>query len=370
MKGTSTLRGTGRRLEPEELPGAPACEAIVAPGNPAEFGRLLEICSEEGRRVLVWGAGTHQGYGHRVEPDVVVSLTDMARLIDWQPGDLTVVAEAGLTVAQLEAKLETRGQTAVLPEHPGSATVGGVVASGVSGFRRERYGPTRDRVLEVVLVTGDGRLIRGGGRVVKNVTGYDLPRLVVGSFGALGVITQVCLKLWPAPVASATIRVDDAEKAALAFRPLSVVDARHGCMVFVWGTEAEVDAQARAIGGERTAGLNWPRDPIGSYRWSLRVPPSQMAATIDRLPASWDYLALVGVGEIRAASPTAEGAIELRDWCERQGGALVVVAAPDQFYPTFDPWGTPPRSLSLQQRLVARFDPARILNPGRLPGGL
>ncbi|NIR39303.1 MAG: FAD-binding protein, partial [Gemmatimonadetes bacterium] len=93
------------------------------------------------------------------------------RVVDWQPDDLTVVVEAGVTVGTLESMLAERGQTALLPEWGPEATVGGVVAAGISGYRRARLGPTRDRVLEVTIVTGDGRVVRGGGRVVKNVSG-------------------------------------------------------------------------------------------------------------------------------------------------------------------------------------------------------
>ena len=123
-------------------------------------------------------------------------------------------------------QLEQRGQTAVLPEDVPGATVGGVVACGLSGWRRLRYGPTRDRVLETVSVTGDGRVIRGGARLVKNSTGYDLPRLLTGSFGSLGLIVQVCLKLWPEPEEHVTVTIDDPERAAAAYRPLAVIEDR------------------------------------------------------------------------------------------------------------------------------------------------
>ncbi|NIV25710.1 MAG: FAD-binding protein, partial [Gemmatimonadetes bacterium] len=106
-----------------------------------------------------------------------------------------------------------RGQTAVLPETPGSGTVGGAIASGASAWRRLRYGPIRDRVLETVMATGDGRVVKAGGRLVKNVTGFDIPRLATGSYGSLGVIGQVCLKLWPTGTRFAGVPADDAAAA-------------------------------------------------------------------------------------------------------------------------------------------------------------
>ena len=114
----------------------------------------------------------------------------LAGIEEWDPDDLTVTVGAGTKVADLEATLSERSQTAVLPEVPGASTVGGVISAGVSALRRARLLGTRERMLEVRLVTGDGRIVRGGGRVVKNVSGYDLPRLVVGAFGSLGVITS------------------------------------------------------------------------------------------------------------------------------------------------------------------------------------
>ena len=182
-----------------EAEGLPVADVMVAPGSIDELEQILDLASELAMTALVWGGGTHQGLGGRLDPDLVISMSRLNRLIDWQPDDFTVTVEAGMRVVDLENRLNERGQTAVLPEMSGLATIGGVMAAGVSGWRRLRFGPTRERVLEVDMVTGDGRRIRAGGRVVKNVTGFDLPRLSVGSFGALGVIAQTCLKLWPQP---------------------------------------------------------------------------------------------------------------------------------------------------------------------------
>ena len=154
------------------------------------------------------------GIGHRFDPDLILSTARLDRIIAWEPDDLTVVVEAGVTVEDLEEMLAGKGQTALLSEQPGPATVGGAVAAAISGWRRFRYGPLRDRVLEVTLVTSDGRVVTAGGRLVKNVTGYDIPRLAAGSFGSLGLIARVCLKLWPLPAACATVRVSSGRGSA------------------------------------------------------------------------------------------------------------------------------------------------------------
>ncbi|HEX5630727.1 MAG TPA: FAD-binding oxidoreductase, partial [Acidimicrobiia bacterium] len=236
------------------IPGAPSAEFSFVPTTAEECAAMLDFASEHGLVVLPWGGGTH-GFGPPTAPDIVIGTAGFAG-IDWRSDDLTAVLGTGVTVSALEAQLGERGQSAMLVEHPGAATVGGVVASGVSGWRRLRYGPTRDRVLEVVVATGDGRVVRGGGQVVKNVTGYDLSRLFTGSLGSLGVITRVCLKLWPQGSAAATVTVDDPERAAaIAVRPLAVLQTPGESLVYLAGTAAEVAAQSVALGGSARDGL-------------------------------------------------------------------------------------------------------------------
>ena len=180
--------------------GGPLTPRWVAPRSIDQAAAVMRAATDNDKRVLIWGGGTHQGHGYPIEADIVLSTHRLSEVVDWQPDDLTVVVEAGVKVADLEAMLAERGQTAVLLEATRGATVGGTIAAGVSAWRRLRYGPTRDRVLETVMATGDGRVVRAGGPLVKNVTGYDVARLVTGSYGSLGVIGQVCLKLWPTGV--------------------------------------------------------------------------------------------------------------------------------------------------------------------------
>jgi glycolate oxidase FAD binding subunit len=353
---------------PDVAAHLPFAGHVFAPTTTDAVAAVLEAASDERAPVLVWGAGTHQGIGHPVQPEVVLSTAGLRNVIDWEPEDLTVVVEAGITVGALESMLAERRQTALLPETGPDATIGGVIAAGISGYRRARFGPTRDRVLQVSLVTGDGRAVTGGGRVVKNVSGYDLPRLASGSLGSIGVVTSVCLKLWPIPEAAATVAVADATVAwRAAYRPAAVLQTADGSFAYLQGTEAEVASQARALGGETRSGFTWPDTPDGEVVVSIRVPPSRTTAAVGRLPRSGPFVAQHGVGEVVAAlEPDPEMAGALRAWTEAEGGAMVLLKAPSGF--DVDPWGSDPPGLALQRRLIAAFDPVRVLNPGRLPG--
>lgn len=353
-------------------PDTPSAPPMLVPETVEEAAALLcELPPES--RVRIIGGGTRLGIGYRFTPDTTLSTSGLNRIVAWEPDDLTVVVEAGMTVEELETTLAVKGQTALLHERPGSGTVGGALATATSGWRRYRYGPVTDRVLEITLVSSDGRVATAGGRLVKNVTGYDIPRLATGSLGALGLIARVCLKLWPLPVASATVPVESAEEAvSRAFRPLAVLETNEGASVFLGGTPEEIEGQAKTLGGSPVDGLAWPRPPAGRVRFSVRVPPAHLRSMVRRLDGRWRYVAQFGVGEMTVGADHAGHVAleELRAAAESVGGALVMLDCPDDLRQRFDPWGSPPASLAIQRRLVNLFEPGRMLNPGILPGGI
>jgi len=343
----------------------------ATPETIEEAAGLMANLPAGGDRIRIHGGGSHRGIGYPVTSDVILSTSGLDRVVAWEPDDLTVVVEAGVLVEELEEMLASKGQTALLPEQPGTGTVGGAIATAISGWRRYRYGPIRDRVLETTLVSSDGRVVTAGGRVVKNVTGYDIPRLATGSLGAMGLIARVCLKLWPAPQASATVPVESPEEALeVAYRPLAVLETREGAAVFLGGTPEEVAGQAAALGAVPTSGLNWPSHPSGAVRFSVRTPPSSLRGIVDGLDPGWTYLAQFGVGEVTVGADEVDleelGA--LRGRAESLGGALVMLEAPPSLTGAFDPWGTPPPSIEIQRRVVNLFDPGRRINRGILPG--
>jgi glycolate oxidase FAD binding subunit len=371
----TALRSTVARLfgaMAVEAEGVPAADFVFAPPTVEDAARILDFASEHRLAVQPWGGGTHQGVGGRFDPAIVLVTSALDRVVDWQPDDLTVVVEAGVRLGDLEGSLAERGQSVVASETPGDGTVGGMVAAGVSGWRRLRYGPIRERVVEVLLATGDGRVVRAGGRVVKNVTGYDIPRLVTGSLGSLGLVAVVCLKLWPVDPASATVRVEGPEAASRVHRPLAVLEEDGECVVYLAGPEGQVEAEAAILGGDAESGLRWPEPFTDEVVVSVRIPPALVSQTVQRLPDPVRHVAAHGVGEVVAGFETfdAEALERLRSWAEASGGALVVTAAPREAYDRFDPWGTAPPSLDVQRRVKAAFDPMRVMVPGRLPGGL
>ncbi|MDJ0662938.1 MAG: FAD-binding oxidoreductase [Acidimicrobiia bacterium] len=356
-------------LVSDPVAGAPDADITLAPTSAEDAASVLGFAAEHSLPVRFWGGGTHQGMGYPVVADILMSTHRMSSIVDWQVDDLTVTVQPGVLIADLEGELQQRRQTAVLQEVPGQSTVGGAVAAGLSGWRRLRYGPTRDRALEVRLATGDGRLIRGGGRLVKNVTGYDLPRLATGSFGSLGLITEMCLKLWPLPPEHAMVPVQDAERAlALAYRPLALIETNAGATLYLSGSREELEAQAERVGGDLVSGHRWPQPLVGAVEATLRVPPSAVAQLVEKLRAAGiDFQAAHGVGEIRLVGSLGELA-ELRDTVEATGGALVIGKIPKGA--DFDPWGKPPEGIDLQRRVKAAFDPRSVANPGILPGGI
>jgi len=347
-------------------------EFAVAPTSIDDAAAVIAAARDARLPTAFLGGGTHGGYGTRPEAALVVTTARLDRIVTWHPDDLTVVVEPGVRVAALEEQIAQRAQTAVFPEIPADATVGGVIAAGLSGYRRLRYGPTRDRVLQVQMATGYGAVISGGSPVVKSSTGYGIPRLATGSLGSLGLIGRVMLKLWSQPRATATVDVDDAAAAyAATYRPLAVLETTEGSFLYLAGAEEQVAAQVGEAEGVAREGLSWPSRIAEPIRLEFRVPAPLVRPAIDRARrlGATRWIAEHGVGRVEAGMDDVEPSrfVDARAWAESNGGALVVA---DGSVPGVDRWGTAPASIAIQRRIKARFDPAGVCNPGILPGGL
>ncbi len=284
-------------------------------------------------------------------------------IVAYDPAELTVTVGAGTTVTDLGATLAEAGQECVLdPRDPMRATVGGTLASGLSGHRRLRYGPLRDRVLEVRFVTADGRVVKAGGPTVKNVSGYDLARLLVGSLGTIGVMTQCILRCQPLPLDTQWgVTADDPfDVRRRCYRPSCV--AWDGTMthVLLEGDPQDVEAERRAGGLAPGAAPVWPDGPL---RGRISVVPARVRALGDALGRIRDlgWRAEVGVGTIHLAADSAPALAAARAAAHDAGGWLLREAG------ELDGFGRALPNLAIMQRLKTAFDPTAKLSPGRLP---
>src|SRR5262245_57978118 len=191
---------TGIELSPYVVEGRTP-DVAVFPGSVDEVRGIVGLAGEEGIPLIPWGGGTAAIVGTPAATmGIVLGLGRLDRFVEHEPGDLTATAQAGMTFARFQATLRLHGQWLSLdPPDAERATVGGVIAANASGPRRHLYGTARDQLIGVTVVTADGAIVRGGGKVVKNVAGYDLPKLFVGSYGTLGVIVEATVKLRPLP---------------------------------------------------------------------------------------------------------------------------------------------------------------------------
>ncbi len=236
--------------------------------------------------------------------DHVVLVHAPGGVVTYDPADLTVTVGAGMRCGELDRVLGAEGQECVLDPRDDDATVGGVLATGLSGRRRLRYGPVRDRVLEVRFVTADGRVVKGGGPTVKNVSGFDLPRLLVGSFGTIGVIVQVTLRCQPRPETSEWF-VTDADPFGVRrdlYRPSCIAWDGTRTHVLLEGVAADVEAERAAIDGSSTP-ADPPPWPDGAHRGRISVRPSAVRALAPALDAAGvRWSAEVGVGTVHVAA--------------------------------------------------------------------
>ncbi len=347
---------------------------LIHPYTKGDIVDALRDASATGRRVLVVGGRKHIDKGNPAEVDAELWTTQLDRLVSYEPAEMIAVVEAGMRYGELDGVLAEGGQEWPA-DAPPEATVGGIIAAAVSSPRRLRVGAIRDTVLEVELVTGDGRLVRGGGRTVKNVTGYDLPRLAAGSLGTLGVIVQVALKLRPRPKARRTVRASgDLDLAARLLDavplPAAVLATPGAVDVRLEGWSQELDAQmeaARTVTADVRAEDEAPfpaRRPWEDAEVVVEaaVPPSRIPRLIEAAGDAWG--ALLGVGLVSCGLVSADGPLEaLRARARELGGVAPVVRGPGGL------GGTPP-ALEIHRKLKRSFDPAGILAPGRFWGEL
>jgi glycolate oxidase FAD binding subunit len=347
----------------------------LAPTNVDDLASTLQEATAQHRPLAIVGGGTRSRRGARGADADALSLAGLDDELDHSPADLTVTVSAATPVERLVRALGEAGQ--MWPQadvRPGS-TVGGVLAAGANGRSRLRFGALRDSLLEVVLVTGDGRIVKGGARTVKAVSGYDMPRLFVGSRGTLGVMVQATLKLWPVPDARSwfTAEVGTEDGLALAdrilretFRPGAVLVSPGRVWVELAGTAADVVAPHGIAEGEAPAELR-ERGIV-----EVGVPPRRTADLVRALDREGrPYLAEMGVGRVTVGVTTADDVRTVRGLAVAGGGHAWVADGPDDLRADTDlAWGPPPPGIAIMRRMKEGFDPAGILNPGRYVDGI
>jgi glycolate oxidase FAD binding subunit len=318
------------------------------------------------RHVAPVGSRTHWEVGGP-PPDGpgVVAVTAPDGVATYDPADLTVTVGAGTRCDELADVLGEQGQECVLDPRDPAATVGGLLATGLSGHRRLRHGPLRDRVLEVRFVTAEGRLVKGGGPTVKNVSGFDLPRLLVGSFGTIGVLVQVTLRCQPRPETSmwcATYEDPLAVRRAL-HRPSTIAWDGTTTHVLLEGIAADLVEERGRIPGATTTETG-PVWPAGPHRGRISVRPAALPALADALDASGvRWSAEVGVGTVHVGSDCEDGLVRARTAAHAAGGWMLR----EEGAPSLDGFGVPMPAAAVMARVRTAFDPTGKCSPGRLP---
>lgn len=377
-----------------------------SPADLEAAAALLKECAASGDVVRFVGGGTKLGWGSPTrDHSVELSTAGLRQIVAHNAGDLTAIVEAGVTLSDLQAALAEEGQMLAVdpPDETGDSTVGGIVATGDSGPLRHRYGGIRDLVVGATFVLADGTVAKSGGTVIKNVAGYDLAKLFCGSFGTLGLIGVVALRLHPRPRATTTVRAesDDARKLQSVAVALAQLPLEADCLDVSWisGTgevlarfsgAACVERAAAAGDALRELGVDatveeddegvWARqrhsqrvrDGAAVRISGLTTELARVLTEADRLGARVVSRAGLGISFMALGGEDSElvGAIEEL----RRALApfpCVVLDAPEPVRSKLDVWGEAENgTVRLLRRIKERFDPSAILNRGIFVGGI
>jgi len=385
---------------------------VVEPGTASELAEILRLSNGAGLAVIPRGGGTKLEWGNSPErADLILSTARLTEIIEHAWADLTVSVEAGCTIQRLQETLAQHGQRLALdPLWPEKATVGGVLSTNDSGALRLRFGALRDLIIGVTIVLPDGTLASSGGKVVKNVAGYDLPKLVTGALGTLGVITRAVFRVHPLPRNTRAFSVSAADGAEMQQFVLAVQNSKlaHTFLqshfssdtspvsdILFEGTEAGLAAQEvqlRKLSAltriAKASTSTWAAreelwasaDPATTAIAKISIRPATLARTMELVKRAakehqlrWKSLMYAtGLGWLRleGQADLLCGALHmLRGELEGQGGSLVALRRPEKM-PAFDAWGDAGDTLPLMKAVKHQLDPKNTLNPGRFVGGI
>jgi glycolate oxidase FAD binding subunit len=407
-------------LAPDSIRAATAADVIcgvqprlvLEPVNEQQLAAILRLANDANLAVIPRGGGTKLSWGNPpARAEVILSTARLDKIIEHPWADLTVSVEAGCTVQKLQSALAQHGQRLALdPLWPEQATIGGVLSTNDSGSLRLRFGSLRDLIIGITLALPDGTLASSGGKVVKNVAGYDLPKLVTGALGTLAVITRAVFRLHPLPRNAKTLSisgctldemqrlilaVQDSKLAHTALQARIAQDAEPVVDILFEGTEAGIadqEAQVRELA--RPAATSEASSTVWAASqelWNSSNSETVAAAKITTLPSAvartietvqrttssrktqWGLaMQATGIGWLclEAAPENLHAALsDLRFELEHDGGSLSVFHHLAGM-PQLDAWGTPGDSLPLMRAVKNQFDPKKTLNPGRFLAGI
>ncbi|MXZ01111.1 FAD-binding oxidoreductase [Candidatus Poribacteria bacterium] len=397
-------------------------KAVVLPASVQEVQDVLRFASQKTLSVIPAGAGTKLGIGNLPqEVDIVLATTRLNSVVEYEPADLTVTVEAGIRLAALQAELAQHRQFLPLdPSYSDRCTIGGIVSANASGPLRLRHGTARNQVLGLQVVHANGTTVKSGGKVVKNVAGYDLNKLYIGAFGTLGIVTEATFKLSPIPVREAIFtagfdNVQDAVKTGLNvvgsqmlpmfvnclsnFEVDGAIDAKRPTLVVGFGGDPETVAWQleRCQEMMEQNGAKGVTIIEGEQRRHLHAVVQEFAANAERVIAKLNLkrtdvaefaaqivaegsdrgvqvMALLGSGVLYLAIPIAADTdfqvfakhlTELRQSVTAACGNLIVENAPPELKQHIDVWGPFGDAAGLMKQIKVRFDPKGLLNPGR-----
>ena len=357
----------------------------------------LREAAEDGRRLRIRGGGTKLGWGRPFAADAELGTGGLDEIVEHNEADLTAVLQAGVPLARAQQTFAAAGQMLAVDPPGDGATVGGVVATADSGPIRHRYNAVRDLVVGIRVALPDGTLARAGGKVIKNVAGYDLPKLMSGAFGTLGVIVEVSVRLHPRPESAVTVegRAGDpaalvAAASALAHLPLEAEaldlrwDEDEGAVLVQCTGSSSAERAAAAAAALERAGLQASTLEDDAAVWGaqrrrqrarsddeavMRVSTTQQglaAVLAHRRPT----VARAALGLAWVTVPAEpEAVLALR--AAVTPAPAVLLDAPTALRSAVEPWGDPdPAMLDLMRRVKAQFDPQGTCNPGLFVGGL
>ena len=371
----------------------------VAPANCAEVAGVLRFAYEHGLAVNPWGGATKQDWAGAGEASIVLKMHRMNRVLEHPWQDMTCTVEAGCTWAAMQKELAKAGQFVGLdPVFAERASVGGICAVNDSGALRLKYGSLRDLVIGMTLVLVDGTVAKTGGKVVKNVAGYDLHKLMTGAFGTLAVITEVTFRLHSIPPYTASFTVDSSDAEPLGRMLLRVMDShlstqsvqmRSGTSGFsldvALSTLPEVVEAQAAMLGTIAHGVGLTMSAAEADVWTAReglfdettgfvvkvtMLPAEIAGMVEAVSGLGGRSVTQAVGVMIGFIPAsgAGGLMALRQRAERGRGSMVLLRNAEET--SIDKWGSERDNLPLMREIKRQFDPKGILNPGGFVGGI